>query len=120
MGYVKKVYRKTSNALSKVDDQIIQPINKTVDVIVRDPKLLAAVAISIYAPGTGSMIGEYLGLGSGAIGQVAGNTILNTALNGGNTEAGFKAALVPVLGGEVANTVTSRLMGPSTSSMSRG
>jgi len=119
MGYVKKVYSKASNALSKVDDEILQPINKTVDTIVRDPKLLAAVAISIYAPGAGSMIGEYIGLGSGAIGQVAGNTILNTALNGGNTKAGFTSALIPVLGGEVTRTVTSRLMDPSTFNMSK-
>ena len=106
---VKNLPGSISNTLSQVDDKIIQPVNNTVDMMVRDPKLLVAVAISVYAPGAGSMIGQSIGL-SGTAATVAGNAIMNTALNGGDVKAGVISALVPVIGGEVASKVGNELI----------
>ena len=106
MGWAKKTAKKVSKDLAKFDDKIIQPVIKTVEKVVEDPKLLAAVAISVLAPGVGTAIGSALGLGSGVAATVVGNTIVNTALNGGDVKKALVSAVIPVAGAEVAKVAT--------------
>ena len=106
MGWARKTAKKVSKDLAKFDDKIIQPVIKTVEKVVEDPKLLAAVAISVLAPGVGTAIGSALGLGSGVAATVVGNTIVNTALNGGDVKKALVSAVIPVAGAEVAKVAT--------------
>lgn len=109
---VEAVGREVNQAVNYTADKIIEPVLtttvKTIETVAKDPKLLAMVAISVAAPGAGSLIGSSLGL-SGTAATIAGNTLINTAFNGGNLEAGFKSAIVPVVGGTVASGVAGEL-----------
>jgi len=91
---------------AKVDDQIIQPVIKTVEKIVEDPVLLATVALNVFAPGVGTIIGEAIGL-AGTAATVVGNVVVNTALNGGDVEKAVISAVLPVAGAEIASAATS-------------
>lgn len=94
MGFVRKVGR-------QIDKAIIQPVVKTVEGIIEDPRKLAMVALSVFAPGVGSAIGGAMGL-SGTAAAIVGNTAVNTVLNGGDVKSAILAAAIPVVGKEVA------------------
>lgn len=94
MGFVRKVGR-------AIDDAIIQPVVKTVESVIEDPRKLAMVALSVFAPGVGSAIGGAMGL-SGTAAAIVGNTAVNTVLNGGDVKSAILAAAIPVVGKEVA------------------
>ena len=96
----------------------VQKVGDTVTGIVEDPKKLAAVAISVAFPGAGLAVGESL-LGSslaasmGATAtQIIGQTVINTAINGGNVEQGLMTAgisvMTPALAKEISNAAVSQ------------
>ena len=102
MGWARKIGR-------KIDDKILQPIKHTVEAIIEDPKKLAMVALSVFAPGVGTALGSAMGL-SGSVATLVGNAAVNTALNGGDLKAGILAAAIPVVGKELAGTAASAFM----------
>jgi hypothetical protein len=89
----------------KIDDEILQPVKNTVEAIVEDPKKLAAVALAVAFPGAGAFLGAQLGITSAALAQVVGQTIINTALNGGDVKAAVIAAAIPVVGKEASGLI---------------
>jgi hypothetical protein len=105
MGFFRKVEDEIKDAGRKIDDEILQPVKNTVEAIIEDPKKLAAVAISIAFPGAGAALGASLGL-TGAAATVVGQTLINTALNGGDVKSAVISAALPVLGQTGANEVT--------------
>jgi hypothetical protein len=98
MGFVRKVGR-------KLDKAIIRPVLKTVEAVVQDPKKLAMVALSVFAPGVGAAFGSALGL-SGTAATIVGQAAINTALNGGNVKQAILAAAIPVVGQQLAGTIS--------------
>ena len=94
MGFVRKVGR-------AIDDAIIHPIVKTVEAVIEDPRKLAMVALSVFAPGVGTAIGGAMGL-TGTAAALVGNMAVNTVLNGGDVKAAILAAAIPVVGQEMA------------------
>lgn len=90
---------------AKFDDQIIQPAIQTVEKIVENPVALATIALNVFAPGVGTLIGEAIGL-SGAAATFVGNVAVNTAINGGDVKSAIVSAAVPVVGSELASVAT--------------
>lgn len=117
---INKVGEEVNQAVNFTADKVVKPVVnatvQTVETVAKDPKLLAMVAVSIAAPGAGSLIGSSLGL-SGTAATIVGNTVINTAFNGGNLEQGLKSALVPVVGGAVAGGVAGELAKSGMNSM---
>ena len=103
-----EIFQPVADVGSKIDDEIIQPVKNTVEAIIEDPKKLAAVAIAIAFPGAGAAIGAQLGL-FGTVGQVVGQALLNTALNGGDVKSAVISAALPVVGQAGANALSSTL-----------
>lgn len=93
----------------KIDDEIIQPVKNTVEAIVKDPKALAGVALSIAFPGAGAALGAKLGLGTGIAAKVAGQALINATINGGDVKAAVIGAVLPVAGKEIAGTLGATL-----------
>ena len=98
MGFAKKIGK-------KIDKGIIQPVLHTVEAIVQDPKKLAMVALSVFAPGVGTALGTAMGL-SGTAATIIGQAAVNTALNGGNVKQAILSAAIPVVGQQVAGTLS--------------
>jgi len=98
MGFAKKIGK-------KIDKGIIQPVLHTVEAIVQDPKKLAMVALSVFAPGVGTALGTAMGL-SGTAATIVGQAAINTALNGGNVKQAIISAAIPVVGQQVAGTLS--------------
>ena len=92
----------------KIDDNILQPVKDTVEAIIEDPKKLAAVAISIAFPGAGAALGTALGL-TGTAATVVGQTLINTALNGGDVKSAVISAALPIVGQAGANAISTTL-----------
>jgi hypothetical protein len=109
MGTAKKIGKKLeSNVKSlgkKLDKAIIQPVVKTVKTIVKDPRALAGVALTMAFPGAGAFLGAKLGLGSGLAAKTVGNVLLKTALNGGNVKAAVISSAIPLLGQSAGNLI---------------
>lgn len=112
MGWVDKqvsnVKRFVSNPGKSINN-LVGDIGNTVTNILKDPKALAVLAINIYAPGAGSAIGAAMGIGSEVAATFIGNTILNTALNGGDVNAAAKSAALQLGGQQLADKVTAGL-----------
>jgi hypothetical protein len=108
MGFLKKVEKEVKRAGRKIDDEILQPVKNTVEAIIEDPKKLLAVGIAIAFPGAGAFLGAQLGL-TGVAAQVVGQTMLNTALNGGDVKSAVIAAAIPVVGRTAAAGISSTL-----------
>ena len=98
MGFAKKIGK-------KIDKGLIQPVLHTVEAIVQDPKKLAMVALSVFAPGVGTALGTAMGL-SGTAATIVGQAAINTALNGGNVKQAILSAAIPVVGQQVAGTLS--------------
>lgn len=79
----------------------IEKVGDTITSIVEDPKKLAMVAISTFAPGVGTAVGSAIGL-TGTAAAVVGNTLVNTALNGGDVKSALLASAIPIVGKEAA------------------
>lgn len=94
MGWARKKLR-------QFDKAVIRPVLNTVEAVIEDPKKLAMVALSVFAPGVGSAIGGAMGL-SGTAAAIVGNTAVNTVLNGGDIKSAIIAAAIPVVGKEMA------------------
>jgi hypothetical protein len=92
----------------KIDDELLQPVKNTVEAIIDDPKKLLAVGIAVAFPGAGAFLGAQLGL-TGVAAQVVGQTMLNTALNGGDVKSAVIAAAIPVVGKTAAAGISSTL-----------
>ena len=101
------VHKVTGAAFDVIADTA-KKVGKTVEQIAKDPKMLAALAISVAYPGAGAALGQALGLGS-TTGAIIGNTLINTALNGGDLKKGLKSAVANyagvVVGGMAAEVV---------------
>jgi hypothetical protein len=108
MGTLRKVEEEIKRAGRKIDDEILQPVKNTVEAIIEDPKKLLAVGIAIAFPGAGAFLGAQLGL-TGVAAQVVGQTMLNTALNGGDVKSAVLAAAIPVVGRTAAAGISSTL-----------
>lgn len=91
-----------------IDDEIIQPVANTVEAILDDPKKLAMVALAVMAPGAGAALGSALGL-SGTAATLVGNTLINTAFNGGDVEAALKSSVGSYVGAEFTNGALAEL-----------
>ena len=83
--------RITSKTVS--DSGILEDIKNTVGQL--GP--LVPIALMVAFPGVGAAIGGSLGL-SGAAATLAGNTILQTALNGGDLSKGLTSAVIGEIG----------------------
>jgi len=92
----------------KIDDEILQPIKNTVEAIVEDPKKLFAVGLAVAFPGAGLALGTQLGL-SGVAAQAVGQTLINTAINGGDVKSAVIGAAIPLVGSGAANLVGEQL-----------
>lgn len=88
-------------------EDVGETVVNTIEQVADNPALLAAVAINIVAPGAGTAIGQAIGL-SGTAATVVGNAAINTALNGGDVEAGIISAALPIVGGEIAGAAASQ------------
>ena len=86
------VVQKATGAAFDVIADTAKKVGKTVEQIAKDPKMLAAIAISVAYPGAGAALGKALGLGS-TTGAIIGNTMINTALNGGDLKKGLQSAI---------------------------
>ncbi len=100
VGFVENVAGKTLDTIGDV----LEKVGDTVEAIASDPKKLAMVGLAIAFPGAAATIGQSFGL-SGAAATVAGQTVINTAINGGDVEQAVKGALVTYVGAEVAGQV---------------
>jgi hypothetical protein len=89
----------------KIDDQIFQPVIETVEAVVEDPVALAAVALSIAAPGIGTAIGSALGA-SGTAATVIGNAVVQGAVAEAQGGDFLKGAALSAIGGAVVPGVT--------------
>jgi hypothetical protein len=87
-----KGIQKATGAAFDVIADTAKKVGKTVEQIAKDPKMLAAIAISVAYPGAGAALGKALGLGS-TTGAIIGNTLINTALNGGDLKKGLQSAV---------------------------
>jgi hypothetical protein len=83
---------------------VVEKVGDTIEAIASDPKKLAMVGLAIAFPGAAATIGQSFGL-SGAAATIAGQTVINTAINGGDVEQAVKGALVTYVGAEVAGQV---------------
>jgi hypothetical protein len=112
MGWVDKqvnnVKRFVSNPGKSVNN-LFKDVGNTVTNLLKDPKALAVLAINIYAPGAGSAIGAAMGITNATAAAFIGNTVLNTALNGGDVNAAAKSAALQIGGQKLADTVTAGL-----------
>jgi arginine repressor len=110
IGTVRSVTGGTADAVQSVASKLGQ----TVEAIASDPRKLAAVAVMVAFPGAAAAVGEFLlpeavAATLGATGTaIAGQTVINTALNKGDVDAALKAALiqqgVPALTNAAATT----------------
>jgi hypothetical protein len=98
MGFARKIGR-------KIDKAILQPVKNTVQAIVEDPKKLLAVGISVAFPGAGALLGAQLGIANATLAQVVGQTLINTAVNGGDVKAAVISAALPIAGKEASNLI---------------
>ena len=115
MGFVRSISENLSdaedsakNVAADIDDSIIQPVVNKVEAIVSDPKALAMVALSVMAPGAGLALGTALGVPASAA-AIVGNTLINTAINGGDVQKALMTAAIPVVGSEIAGTAAKAL-----------
>lgn len=76
---------------------VVSGVGNTLASITEDPRKLAMVALSAFAPGAGTALGTAMGL-SGAAASVVGNAIINTAINGGDVKSALIAAAIPQVG----------------------
>jgi hypothetical protein len=109
MGTAKKLGEKIGSAAKKVgkklDKAIIQPVTKSIKTIVKDPRALAGVALTMAFPGAGAFLGAKLGLGSGLAAKTVGNVLLKTAINGGNVKAAVLSSAIPLVGNAAGNLI---------------
>ena len=113
--FVSDVVETSVDVVEDVTEEVVDTVEKVGDIVVgiiEDPKKLAAVAIAVAFPGAGVAIGESL-LGAemaAAIGatatQVIGQTIINTAINGGDLEQGLMTAGVSVMTPALAKQIS--------------
>lgn len=112
MGWAKKQVNNVKSFVSnpgKSVNNLFKDVGNTVTNILKDPKALAVLAINIYAPGAGSAIGAAMGITNVTVATFIGNTVLNTALNGGDVNAAAKSAALQLGGQELASKVTAGL-----------
>lgn len=111
-------WRGVEKAVSKTVDEVgrlIDRVGTTVTSIIEDPKKLIATAIAIAYPGAGTAIGEALlgptlaaSVGATAT-QIIGQTVINTAANGGDVKSAVVAAALPAVGKEITSTLSTTL-----------
>jgi hypothetical protein len=104
MGFFRKVEDEIKDVGRKIDDEIFQPVGDIVEAIVDDPKKLLAVGLAIAFPGAGAFLGGQLGL-TGTLAKVVGQTIINTALNGGDVKSAVIGAVLPTVGEAGSNII---------------
>ena len=112
MGWVDKQVNNVKRFVAdpgKSVNNLFKDVGNTVTNLLKDPKALAVLAINIYAPGAGSAIGAAMGITNLTAAAFIGNTVLNTALNGGDVNAAAKSAALAIGGAKLADTVTAGL-----------
>ena len=100
--------KQATKAVVKVVNKVADVAVNTVSNLLKDPKAIAILALNVMAPGAGSAIGAALGL-SGTAAVFVGNTVLNTALNGGDVSAAAKSAAFALGGQALAGQVSAGL-----------
>lgn len=117
-----QAWNTASSTLAGFDDaanQAAKQLGSTVKAIASDPKKLALVAIAIYYPAAAAEIGNSI-LGSTLATQypllatTVGQTVLNTAANGGNVGDAAKNAIIQNGSVAIANQVSANLPKAST------
>lgn len=104
MGFFRKLEDEIKDVGRKIDDELLQPVGNIIEAIVDDPKKLLAVGLAIAFPGAGTFLGSQLGL-TGTLAKVVGQTIINTALNGGDVKSAVIGAVLPTVGEAGANVI---------------
>jgi hypothetical protein len=95
-------------AVGDVAEDVFEGVGQFVSAVVDDPKTLLAVGLAIAFPWAGAALGAQLGL-TGTVAQVVGQSIINTAINGGDVKAAVISAAIPVVGKEAGNLIGSTL-----------
>mgnify|MGYP003340471438 FL=1 len=111
MGYVEKKVDQATGAVEKIAGKtidsignVIEKVGDTIEAIASDPKKLAMVGLAVAFPAAATTIGSSLGL-SGAAASVVGQTLINTAINGGDIEQAVKSAAITYVGAEAAGQI---------------
>ena len=99
----------TVNNVGDLIDDTLGNIGKTVTQILSDPKALAILAINVYLPGSGALLGASLGITNVMAAEFIGNVVLNTAINGGDINTAAKSAALQLGGAELSKTVSAGL-----------
>lgn len=108
MGTLRKLKKSVTRELNYIEKKILRPIGDVIQNVASDPKKLIGVALSVAFPGAGSAIGSALGL-TGTAASIVGQTVINTALNGGDVKSAVISAAIPIVGKEVAGTIGTTL-----------
>lgn len=90
----------TTDAVVHAAGKVADFLGDTIKNVLSDPKKMAMVALTIAYPGLATGLGETLGL-SGATATAVGNTLINTAVNGGDINKAARTALAQYAGSEV-------------------
>jgi len=112
-----KAYNSASNALAGFDDaanKAAKQLGSTVQAIADDPKKLALVAIAIYYPGAAleignTILGPTLATQYPFLASTVGQTVLNTAANGGDVESAAKSAIIQNGSSAIAKEVSKNI-----------
>jgi len=112
-----KAYNSASNALAGFDDaanKAAKQLGSTVQAIADDPKKLALVAIAIYYPGAAleignTILGPTLATQYPFLASTVGQTVLNTAANGGDVESAAKSAIIQNGSTTIANQISKNI-----------
>lgn len=93
---------------------LVEKVGDTVAAIASDPKKLAMVGLAVAFPAAATTIGQSLGL-SGAAASAVGQTLINTAINGGDLEQAVKATALTYVGAEAAGQIADAAIKSGTS-----
>ena len=99
----------TVNNVGDLVDDTLGNVGKTVTQLLQDPKSLAILAMNVYLPGSGLLLGTSMGITNVMAAEFIGNMVINTALNGGDINAAAKSAAFQLGGTELAKTVSAGL-----------
>ena len=98
-GLISEARKITGGGAEFVQD-VASKLGQSLEAIVSDPRKLAAMGVMIAFPGAAATVGEFLlpeaaAAALGATGTaIVGQTVINTALNGGDLDTAVKSALI--------------------------
>ena len=97
-GFLSKVWKKIKKGVKKI-------------VKSKAFRIIAPIALSVFAPGLGTFVGAKLGLGTGLLGQAAGNAIVRGGLGAvtGGKEGAIKGAFSGAVAGGLGAAVGDKI-----------